>query len=50
MEHEYTVALSELMKEFSLETIHLPKLPEDIFISNKHVNRLGLPLIVRSGS
>ncbi len=45
MEHEYTVALSELMKEFSLETIHLPKLPEDIFISNKHVNRLGLPLI-----
>ena len=41
----YTVPLSSIIKEFSLETLYLPTLPESILISNKHVNRLGLPFI-----
>ncbi|MBP3437593.1 MAG: HPr(Ser) kinase/phosphatase [Clostridia bacterium] len=41
----YTVPLSAIIKEFSLETLYLPTLPESILISNKHVNRLGLPFI-----
>lgn len=45
MAEEYTVPLSQIIKEFSLEVINLPTLPESILISNRHVNRLGLPLV-----
>jgi len=45
MEEVYTVPLSKIIAEFSLEAISLPRLPEDILISNSHVNRLGLPLV-----
>lgn len=41
----YTVPLSEIIKEFGLEIITIPTLPESILISNNHVNRLGLPLV-----
>ena len=41
----FTVPLSAIIKEFSLEALYLPALPESILISNKHVNRLGLPFI-----
>ncbi|MBQ8907788.1 MAG: HPr(Ser) kinase/phosphatase [Clostridia bacterium] len=41
----YTVPLSAIIKEFSLEVLFLPALPESILISNKHVNRLGLPFV-----
>ena len=45
MEEIYTVPLSKIIQEFSLKTVCLPRLPEDILISNSHVNRLGLPLV-----
>lgn len=45
MEELHTVTLSRIIDEFSLETMHLPDLPENILISNKHVNRPGLPLV-----
>ena len=45
MEDNYTIPLSRIIEEFSLETVHLPDLPENILISNKHVNRPGLSLI-----
>ena len=45
MEEIYTIPLSRIIDEFSLEVMHLPDLPENILISNKHVNRPGLSLI-----
>ncbi|MBQ9735861.1 MAG: HPr(Ser) kinase/phosphatase [Clostridia bacterium] len=45
MEELHTVTLARIIDEFSLETMHLPDLPENILISNKHVNRPGLPLV-----
>ena len=45
MEEIYTVPLSNLIDEFSLTSVSLPDLPENILISNSHVNRLGLPLV-----
>lgn len=45
MAEEYTVPLSDIIQEFSLEQITLPTLPEGILISNRHVNRLSLPLV-----
>lgn len=45
MEEIYTVPLSKIIAEFSLEAVSLPTLPEEIMISNSHVNRLGLPLV-----
>ncbi len=45
MEEIYTVPLSKLIDEFSLTSVSLPDLPENILISNSHVNRLGLPLV-----
>ena len=44
MAAEYTVELSRVIKEFSLETIYLPAEPEEIKISNNDVNRPGLQL------
>ena len=44
MEESYTVALSKIINAFSLETIYLPDLPENIHISRSRVNRPGLQL------
>lgn len=39
---KYSVKLSKLISEFSLEPIYLPKKPEDILIYSSEVNRPGL--------
>ena len=44
MEESYTVRLSSIIESFSLETIYLPDLPENIHISSSRVNRPGLQL------
>ena len=44
MEELHTVSLEKIIEEFSLTVAHLPDLPENILISNKHVNRPGLSL------
>ena len=41
---EYTVALSELIKEMALTAVHLPDSPEAILLSVPRVNRPGLQL------
>ena len=45
MEAEYTVKLSKIIKEFDLEILHLPDLPENILISCTRVNRPGLQMV-----
>jgi len=45
MEELYTVTLEKVVKEFSLETIFLPDLPENIKISCSRVNRPGLQMV-----
>lgn len=40
----YSIALAELIKEFSLETIYMPKPPENVFISRTDTNRPALAL------
>ena len=45
MEENYTVKLSKVIEEFSLETVYLPDLPENIFISCSRVNRPGLQMV-----
>ena len=40
----YTIPLSDIIKEYSLDVIHLPKKAEEIAISTREVNRPGLPL------
>lgn len=42
MATEYTVELSRIIKEFSLETLYMPTAPETILIKNNDVNRPGL--------
>ncbi len=44
MEDIYTVALSKVIAELSLETIYLPGEAENILVSVARVNRPGLPL------
>ena len=44
-EQKHSVALSKVIKEFNLETIYLPDLPENIFVSCSRVNRPGLQLV-----
>lgn len=44
MQDNYTVELSKIIKEFSLEKIYLPDDPEKIFIHLTDVNRPGLQL------
>ena len=44
MEDIYTVALSKVIDELSLETIYLPGEAENILVSVARVNRPGLPL------
>lgn len=42
MATQYTVELTRIIKEFSLETLYLPSEPETILIKNNDVNRPGL--------
>lgn len=44
MENKFTVALSKIVEEFSLESIYMPNNPEEILISSVDVNRPGLQL------
>ncbi len=45
MEENYSVKLSKVIDEFSLETIYLPDLPENIHINCTRVNRPGLQMV-----
>lgn len=44
MENEFTVPLSNIIKEQSLEVLYMPEAPETILISRTDVNRPGLQL------
>ncbi len=44
MKSNYTVPISKIIKEFSLETLHAPEGLEEIVISSNEVNRPGLQL------
>ncbi len=44
MHTNYTIALSKIISEFSLETIYLPENYEEIMISSTEVNRPGLQM------
>ena len=44
MEELHSVSLEKIIEEFSLTAAYLPDLPENILITNKHVNRPGLSL------
>lgn len=44
MEELYSIPLSNVIKEFKLETLHLPNLPENIQISCPRVSRPGLQM------
>ncbi len=44
MEELYTIALSEIINEFNLESLYLPTLPENIEISCPRVSRPGLQI------
>ena len=45
MEEIYSVKLSKVINEFSLETLHLPDLPDNIDITCSRVNRPGLQIV-----
>ncbi len=45
MEDSYSVQLSRVIDEFSLETIYLPDIPENILVSCSRVNRPGLQFV-----
>ena len=45
MEELNTVKLSKVIDEFTLETIYLPDLPENIMVSCSRVNRPGLQMV-----
>ncbi len=44
MKTPFSVPLSRIMEEFALESVVMPKEPEDIYISSAEVNRPGLQL------
>ena len=44
MKKQFTVSLSRIIKEFSLETIHMPEDPDNLLIGNTEINRPGLQL------
>ena len=44
MHEQYSIPLSDLIKEFKLETVYLPGDPEELMISNPEVHRPGLAL------
>lgn len=45
MEELHTVKLSKVVNEFSLETVYLPDLPDNIEISCSSINRPGLQMV-----
>ncbi len=45
MEEIYTVPLSRVIEKFSLETLYLPDLPENIEVTCSRVNRPGLQMV-----
>ncbi|MCQ2478234.1 MAG: HPr(Ser) kinase/phosphatase [Clostridia bacterium] len=44
MKSDFTVSLAEILKEFSLESMYLPKDAKDILISTAEINRPGLQM------
>lgn len=44
MKTPYSVSLTRIIKEFSLESIVMPKNPDDLFVSTAETNRPGLQL------
>lgn len=44
MDSRFTVSLSKIVKEFSLESIYMPENPDEIMITTTDVNRPGLQL------
>ena len=42
---DYSLELSRIIKEFSLETLYLPGEPENTIIKNNDVNRPGLQFV-----
>ncbi len=44
LEESYEVSLAEVIKEFSLESVYMPKPPEEISVHVPRVNRPGLQL------
>ena len=44
MESKYSITLSEIIKEFQLEVVHMPKDPKEIMVSSPEVARPGLAL------
>ena len=40
----YTIPLSDVIREYNLETLYLPDAPENIRVCSPQVNRPGLPL------
>lgn len=45
MDELYSVKLSKIISEFSLEVLHLPDLPENIDITSTRINRPGLQIV-----
>ncbi|MBQ8583603.1 MAG: HPr(Ser) kinase/phosphatase [Clostridia bacterium] len=45
MEESYTVTMEKVIREFDLECVYLPDLPENIKISCTRVNRPGLQMV-----
>ncbi len=41
---DYSVSVAKIIKEFSLETVYVPKNPEELLVTNVEVNRPGLQL------
>ncbi len=44
MKTDYTIALSRIIKEFSLEVLNMPECADDVLISSAEINRPGLHL------
>ena len=45
MEENQRIELSKIIDEFNLETLYLPDLPENIFVTCSRVNRPGLQMV-----
>lgn len=45
MEETYKISMQKIIEEFHLETIYLPDLPENIFVTCSRVNRPGLQMV-----
>ena len=41
---QFTISLSKIMKELSLETIYMPSNPDELLVCSPDVNRPGLEL------